>query len=62
MFSKATMFLVILGAVNMGVSSWTGVSVISTVFGDLSSVVSALVGLSGVYMLLDNYTNMLKHS
>jgi uncharacterized membrane protein YuzA (DUF378 family) len=62
MFSKTTLFLVILGAVNMGVVSWTGVNIISTVFGDLSTVVSALIGLSGVYMLLDNYTNMLKHS
>ncbi len=62
MFSKSTMFLVILGAVDMGVSSWTGVHVISTVFGSLSPVVTALIGLSGVYMLLDNYTNMLKHS
>jgi uncharacterized membrane protein YuzA (DUF378 family) len=62
MFSKATLFLVILGAVDMGMSSWAGVSVVSTVFGDLSSVVSALIGLSGVYMLLDNYTNMLKTS
>lgn len=62
MFSKATMFLVILGAVDMGVNSWAGVSVISTVFGGLSTVVVALIGISGVYMLLDNYTNMLKHS
>jgi uncharacterized membrane protein YuzA (DUF378 family) len=62
MFSKATLFLVILGAVDMGVSSWTGVHLISTIFGTISPVVSALIGLSGVYMLLDNYTNMLKHS
>ena len=62
MFSKWTMFLVILGAVDMGVSSWTGVHIIATVFGSISPVVSALIGLSGVYMLLDNYTNLLKHS
>jgi uncharacterized membrane protein YuzA (DUF378 family) len=62
MFSKWTTFLVILGAVDMGVSSWTGVHVISTVFGGVSPVVTAMIGISGVYMLLDNYTNMIKHS
>jgi uncharacterized membrane protein YuzA (DUF378 family) len=62
MFNKVTLFLVIIGAVNMGVASWSGVNILSTVFGDLSTAVSALIGLSGVYMLLDNYTTLLKHS
>lgn len=61
MLNKVAMFLVILGAANLGFSSWTHVDVISVVFGgELSHAVSALVGLSGMYMFLKNYTNLIK--
>lgn len=60
MLNKVTLFLVILGAANMGLATWAHVDVIAVVFGDLSRTISALVGLSGVYMFLKNYTNLLK--
>jgi len=60
MLNKVTLFLVILGAVNMGMSTWAHVDVITVVFGDLNHIVSAMVGLSGMYMLLSNYTTLLK--
>lgn len=62
MYHKLALFLVIIGAVNLGMVSWAHVDLISVVFGDLSRIVSAMVGLSGVFMLLDNYTTLLKHS
>jgi len=60
MLNKVTLFLVILGAANLGLSTWTHVDVIAVVFGDLSRAISAMVGLSGMYMFLKNYTNLLK--
>ena len=60
MLNKVTLFLVILGAVNMGMSTWAHVDIITVVFGDLNHIVSAMVGLSGMYMLLSNYTTLLK--
>ena len=60
MLNKITLFLVIIGAVNMGMTSWAHLDLISVVFGDVSHVISALVGLSGMYMLLKNYTTLIK--
>lgn len=60
MLNKITLFLVILGAANIGLTTWAHVDVIAVVFGDLSRFISAMVGLSGMYMLLKNYTNLLK--
>jgi uncharacterized membrane protein YuzA (DUF378 family) len=62
MLHKLALLLVIIGAVNIGLVSWMHVDLITMVFGDLSRIISVLVGLSGVYMLLDNYTTVLKHA
>lgn len=58
-FHKLATFLVIVGAANIGLSSWIHVDLIS-MFGPLSSVINALVGVSGIYMLVDTYTTLLK--
>lgn len=55
------MLLVIVGATNIGLVSWLHFDLIAVIFGDLSHLISALVGLSGMYMLLDNYTTLIKH-
>lgn len=60
MLNKVTLFLVILGAVNLGMVTWAHIDVIAVVFGDLSRTISAMVGLSGMYMLLTHYTNLIK--
>jgi len=60
MLNKVTLFLVILGAVNLGTVTWAHLDLISVVFGDISHIIGAMVGLSGVYMLLVNYTTLLK--
>lgn len=57
---KVTMLLVILGAVNVGMISWFSVDLFSVVFGGLSSIITLLVGLSGVYMFLTTYTTLIK--
>lgn len=60
MFNKITLLLVIFGAVNIGIVTLLHVDLISLLFGDLSHIVSVLVGLSGIYMLLTTYTTLLK--
>ncbi len=59
MFHKIAMFLVIIGAANIGLTSWLHVDLIA-MFGSLSSTVNVLVGISGLYMLLSTYTTVLK--
>ena len=58
--NKLTMLLVILGAVNIGMVSWFQVDLFTTVFGGLSTIITLLVGLSGVYMFLTTYTTLIK--
>ncbi len=60
MFNKITLLLVILGAVNIGLVTMLHVDLIGVIFGDLSHIISVLVGLSGIYMLLTTYTTLLK--
>ncbi|MDX2074619.1 MAG: DUF378 domain-containing protein [Alphaproteobacteria bacterium] len=60
MFHKIALLLVILGATNVGMTSWLHVDVIGTLFGPISPMVNVLVGLSGVYMLLTTYTTLIK--
>ena len=60
MLNKITLFLVIIGAVNMGMGTWAHIDMISVVFGDVSHTISAMVGLSGMYMFLKNYTTLIK--
>jgi len=59
MFHKLATFLVILGAANIGLSSWVHLDLIG-MFGALSSTINVLVGVSGLYMLLSTYTTVLK--
>jgi uncharacterized membrane protein YuzA (DUF378 family) len=59
MFHKIATFLVILGAANIGLTSWLHVDLIG-MFGSLSSTINVLVGVSGLYMLLTTYTTVLK--
>lgn len=51
--------LVILGAANIGLSSMAHIDLIA-VFGPFSQFINVLVGVSGIYMLLDTYTTLLK--
>ena len=60
MFNKITLLLVILGAVNIGLVTLLHVDLISVIFGELSRIISVLVGLSGFYMLVTTYTTLLK--
>ena len=60
MFNKITLLLVIVGAVNIGLMTLLHVDLIGVVFGDLSHIINALVGFSGIYMLLTTYTTLLK--
>ncbi len=60
MLQKLALLLVIVGAVNIGMVSWAHVDLIAVIFGPLAHVISVLVGLSGMYMLLTNYTTLLK--
>jgi uncharacterized membrane protein YuzA (DUF378 family) len=59
MFHKLATFLVILGAANIGLSSWLHVDLIA-MFGALSATINVLVGVSGIYMLLTTYTTLIK--
>jgi len=59
MFHKLATFLVILGAANIGLTSWVHIDLIG-MFGSLSSTINVLVGVSGLYMLLSTYTTVLK--
>lgn len=60
MFHKIALLLVIVGATNVGFTSWLHVDIVSTLFGPISPMVNVLVGLSGVYMLLTTYTTLIK--
>ena len=60
MFHKIALLLVIIGATNVGFTSWMGVDIVGTLFGTLAPMVNVLVGLSGVYMLLTTYTTLIK--
>jgi uncharacterized membrane protein YuzA (DUF378 family) len=60
MFNKITLLLVIFGAINIGLVTLLHVDLIGVVFGDLSHIISVLVGFSGLYMLLTTYTTLLK--
>ena len=60
MFHKIALLLVIVGATNVGFTSWFGVDIINTLFGVIAPLVNVLVGLSGVYMLLTTYTTLIK--
>ncbi|MDE3015370.1 MAG: DUF378 domain-containing protein [Pseudomonadota bacterium] len=60
MWHKLALLLVIVSAANIGLSSIVHVDVINAIFGDLSHIINVLVGLSGLYMLLSNYTTLLK--
>ncbi|MDE3059542.1 MAG: DUF378 domain-containing protein [Pseudomonadota bacterium] len=59
MFHKIATFLVILGAANIGLTSWLHLDLIG-MFGVLGSTINVLVGVSGLYMLLATYTTLLK--
>lgn len=56
---KFATLLVIIGAANIGIVSWLHVDLIG-MFGSLSSTINVLVGVSGIYMLLDTYTTLIK--
>lgn len=58
-FHKWATFLVILGAANIGFTSLAHVDVVG-LLGGLSSVVNVLIGISGIYLLVDTYTTLLK--
>jgi uncharacterized membrane protein YuzA (DUF378 family) len=60
MFHKIALLLVIIGAVNIGLTSWVHLDLIGTLFGPLAQVVNVFIGLSGIYMLLTTYTTLLK--
>lgn len=56
---KWATLLVILGAANIGLSSMAHVDVIA-MFGPFAQFINVLVGVSGIYLLLDTYTTVLK--
>lgn len=58
-FHKLSVFLVILGAVNTGLVTLAHIDLIG-MFGPLTFIINVLVGVSGIYMLLDTYTTLLK--
>ena len=58
-FHKIATLLVIIGAVNIGLGTLAHIDLIG-MFGGLSHVINVLVGISGIYMLLDTYTTLLK--
>ena len=60
MWHKLASLLIVLSAANIGLSAIVHVDVMSALFGDLSHVVNVLVGLAGLYMLLSNYTTLLR--
>lgn len=60
MFHKIALLLVIVGATNVGFTSWLGTDIVATLFGPIAPMVNVLVGLSGVYMLLTTYTTLIK--
>lgn len=60
MFHKLVLFLVIFGALNVGLVSLVQVDLITMIFGTFSLIINVLVGFSGLYMLLTTYTTLLK--
>ena len=60
MFHKIVLFLVIFGALNIGLVSILHVDLITMIFGELGLIMNVLVGFSGLYMLLSTYTTLLK--
>jgi uncharacterized membrane protein YuzA (DUF378 family) len=56
---KLATLMVIVGAVHIGLVTLTGINMIG-MFGGLSHVINVLIGISGIYMLLDTYTTVLK--
>ena len=56
---KLATLLVIVGAANIGLTTLMHVDLIG-MFGGLSAVINILIGVSGIYMLLDTYTTLLK--
>ena len=60
MFHKFVLFLIIFGAINVGLVEIMHLDLIGTVFGTLSHLVYALVGISGLYTALTTYTTLVK--
>ena len=56
---KLAMLLVILGAANIGMTTLMKFDLIA-MFGGLRPIINTLIGVSGIYMLLDTYTTLLK--
>ncbi len=56
---KWASLFVIVGAANIGLTTMVHVDLIA-MFGPLSQYINVLVGASGIYMLLDTYTTLLK--
>lgn len=54
----ATLF-VIVGSANIGLTTMLHVDLIG-MFGPFAQFINVLVGASGIYMLLDTYTTLLK--
>jgi uncharacterized membrane protein YuzA (DUF378 family) len=59
MFNKITLLFVILGALNIGLVTLLHIDLIGVVFGPLGHIINALIGFSGLYMLLTTYTTLL---
>lgn len=57
---KLALLLVILGAIHLGLVAIAGVDVIGSVFGSVGHVVSVIIGASGLWLALTNYTTLLK--
>ena len=55
---KLAMLLVIIGAANIGLGT-LHIDLVA-MFGGLAPVINTLIGVSGIYMLLDTYTTVLK--
>ena len=59
MFHKIALLLVIISAANIGLITLLHVDILA-VLGGVLPVINVLVGLSGLYLLLDHYTTLLK--
>lgn len=56
---KISKLLVIVGAMNIGLTTFFHIDLIG-MFGGLSGVINVLIGISGIHMFLDTYTTLLK--
>ena len=56
---KLATLLVIVGAANIGLTTLMHIDMIA-MFGGLSAIINTMIGISGIYMLLDTYTTVLK--